>query len=71
MNLKDLLRRPEFYDIFGVPIWIFLIVLTIWSLKTGLPMPTWTIIVLLFIGILGLIVDGGMVFAKFLRKGNR
>ena len=60
------LTKPETYDIFGLLTFAFITALSIWSLKTKMPLPLWANIILLIIGILGLIVDGFIVFKKFL-----
>ena len=59
-------EQPEFYDIFGLLIFAFVTVISIWSLKTGKGLPRWALIALLIIGILGLIVDGTIVIKTFL-----
>ena len=65
------LKKPETYDIFGLFTFAFITALSIWSLKTALPLPLWANIILLVIGIIGLIIDGLIVFKKFISKqGN-
>ena len=61
------LLRPEFFDIFGVFVWIFFIVVSLRALVTG-NMPDWTLFVILVIGVLGLIVDGTIVYKTYIRK---
>ena len=57
----ELLTTPEFYDIFGLPVFLFITILSIWMLwKKEIPDKKY-LIILLIIGILGLIVDGLMV----------
>ena len=62
----ELLTRPEFYDIFGFIIFIFLIILSSWSLIKNKKLPKWILITLLIIGIIGGIVDGIIVYSHFL-----
>jgi len=59
--------RAEFFDIFGVFIWIFFIVVSLRALVTG-NMPDWALFVILVIGVLGLIVDGTIVYKTYIRK---
>ena len=58
MEITELLTKPEFYDLFGLPIFIFISLLSGWMLwKKRLPNRK-IIWMLLIIGITGLIVDG-------------
>lgn len=66
MGIKTLLCRPEFYDIFGFFIFVFIIAACAWSLTTGNELSETLTSILLVIGIAGLIVDGSMVYSKFL-----
>jgi len=59
--------RPEFFDIFGVGVFGFITILAAWALKTQRPLPQWTIILLLLIGILGLTIDSIIVFLSYLQ----
>lgn len=59
--------RPEFFDIFGIGVFGFLFVASFWTLKTGEPFPKWAVILFLIIGIVGLIVDGGIVYTTYIR----
>ena len=65
--MQSLLKiiRPEFFDIFGVFVFIFLIVLSLWGLKTRKPFPKWSTVILLTIGILGFIVDSIIVYITY------
>ena len=60
------LTRPEFYDLFGVIIFAFITVLFIWAIHTKRKIPKWARIVMLIIGILGLIVDGAIVYFNYI-----
>lgn len=62
----ELLKQPETYDLFGLMTFAFITILSIWSLKARKPLPKWAGIILLIIGILGIIVDGFIVYTKFL-----
>ena len=57
--------RSEFFDIFGVFIFIFFIILSSWGLKTKKPFPRWALMILLLVGIAGLITDGVIVFITY------
>ncbi len=59
--------RPEFFDVFGVFVFAFFIALSLYGMKTKKALPKWTLIVLLTIGILGLIVDGVIVYITYLK----
>jgi uncharacterized membrane protein len=58
--------RPEFFDIFGVFVFIFLIALSLWGIKTRKALPRWALIILFLIGISGLIIDGAIVYITYL-----
>lgn len=57
--------RPEFFDIFGLGVFTFLIGVSAWGLITGEPLPRVVLLAVLVIGILGLIVDFAMVFRAY------
>jgi hypothetical protein len=59
--------RAEFFDIFGVFVWIFFILISIQTLK-GTPFPHWAVVILLLIGIAGLLLDGFIVYRTYLKK---
>lgn len=59
--------RPEFFDIFGAPAFLFLAVLSIWALQ-GNEIPQWALVVVLAIGALGLAVDGIIVYKTYLKR---
>jgi len=58
---------PQFFDILGVFVFLFIAVSAFWSLKTGRSFPVWMIWLLLTIGIVGLIVDGTIVYTFYLQ----
>lgn len=60
--------RPEFFDIFGVFVWIFFIGISSYALRTGEPVSRWALILSLSIGILGLIIDGSIVYRTYIKK---
>ena len=66
-SLKALARKPEFYDCFGTLAFLFLTIIILWSMRLHMPLPKWANIILLIIGIAGLVVDGTIVYNKFLR----
>lgn len=59
--------RPEFFDIFGLGVFSFIIALAISGLKSGKPLPRWSLFALLGIGAAGLFVDGYIVFTAYLK----
>jgi uncharacterized membrane protein len=63
--MSSILTQPEFYDIFGFITFTLLIIIAIYSFKTKKPLKPWMNYFLLIIGILGLIVDGIIVFTTF------
>ena len=68
--LKILLKifNPSFFDIFGVFFYVFLVIVSIWSLKNQKPLPKIIIIILLLAGIVGFILDSFSVY-KFSISG--
>ncbi len=61
------LIRPEFFDIFGILVFSFITSLSVWGLWTKKKFPKWATIILLTIGVLGLIVDGTIVYMTYLK----
>lgn len=59
--------RPEFFDIFGLFVFSFIAILSLWSLRMQKPLPRWVGIILLLIGISGLIVDGAIVYITYIQ----
>ncbi len=59
--------QPQFFDIFGIATFTFIVVVTLWSLRSNKPLPKWILTILLVIGILGLLVDGVIVYISYLR----
>ncbi len=66
MNISSFIR-PEFFDIFGIVVFCFIIVLSVWALKTKRPISKWALIVLFIIGVAGILVDGVMVYTTYLK----
>lgn len=58
--------RPEFFDIFGIFTFIFLICVSFWQLKFKKLPSEWIIMIILIIGILGLIIDVYNVYKGYL-----
>lgn len=63
-----MIPRAEFFDVFGLGTFGFITGLALWGLWTGQPLPSWTLVALLFIGIAGLLVDGTIVYKTYFRK---
>ncbi len=59
-------ENPEFFDIFGFAGFIFIIFFSLYLLKKNKVPPKLYSIILLIIGILGLIIDGAVIFFNYL-----
>jgi multidrug transporter EmrE-like cation transporter len=57
--------RPEFFDIFGFLGFIYIIIFSSWFIYKKRKIPKWTLIILLILGIIGLIVDGSIVYTYY------
>jgi len=57
--------RPEFFDIFGIFIFAFLMILSLWGLETNKPMPRLVLIALLIIGVFGFLIDSFNVYKTY------
>jgi hypothetical protein len=58
-------NRPEFFDIFGLMVFSFLLIISIWMLRTKKRLPEWVGFVILLISITGLIIDGFIVIKTY------
>ena len=67
-NIMPKFIHPEFFDIFGIIAFAFIVLVAAWSLKAREVVPNWALIVLLVIGILGLIVDSAIVYLTYIKK---
>ncbi|RJQ37171.1 hypothetical protein C4552_01570 [Candidatus Parcubacteria bacterium] len=56
--------RPEFFDIFGLAVFSFLLASAAWSLRTHQPLPRWALWLIVAIGIAGLLVDRALVVRR-------
>ena len=65
--IPAVIRQPEFFDIFGLAVFSFIIYVAVWGLKTRRSFPRWILILLAGIGIAGLFVDGVIVFTFYLK----
>lgn len=54
-------------DIFGIIVFLFITISSIWALKTRKVYPTWVLIIFLAIGVVGLLVDSIIVYLTFLK----
>ena len=59
--------EPQFFDIFGFVVFIYIILLS-WLLLRRIYVKKWMIIILLLIGITGLLVDGSVVYIYYLKS---
>jgi len=55
----------EFFDIFGLATFTFLFVVALRSYLSGVIMENWILWIIMIIGILGFIVDGGIVLKRW------
>jgi uncharacterized membrane protein len=62
-------QKPEFFDIFGIFIFIFLSIIGFLMFKKKKKMPDIIGFIILLIGILGLIVDGYIVIKYIILGG--
>ena len=60
----------EFFDNFGIFVFIFLLVVGIWGIKTKKKLPEWIYWVILIIAVLGLLVDSFNVIRNILGRLN-
>jgi peptidoglycan/LPS O-acetylase OafA/YrhL len=60
---------PEFFDIFGLFVFVFLFIIGFWTLKSKKRLPEWAGFIILLIAILGLIVDSSIVIKTFILGG--
>lgn len=58
-------NRPEFFDIFGLGVFTFLTIVGYMMFSGKKKLPDWAGFTIFIIGILGLIVDGFIVFKTF------
>jgi uncharacterized membrane protein len=67
VSVNTLFKKPEVFDVLGLATFIFIIIISSYSLITKIPLPNWSLIILLIIGILGLIIDGMIVYTSFIK----
>lgn len=58
--------RAEFFDIFGILVFSFFLLLGGWMLWTDKETPDWAAWIVLIIGLLGLVTDGWIVLKTFM-----
>ena len=61
-------NKPEFFDIFGLIVFVFLFAVGFLMIKKQ-KLPNWVGFLILLIGILGLIVDGSIVIKTYFLGG--
>ncbi|MBI2627233.1 MAG: hypothetical protein HYW77_03240 [Parcubacteria group bacterium] len=59
--------QPAFFDIFGLIVFGFIVIISVWALRTKRQLPRWVLIVLLLVGIGGLIIDVSIVYTIYIR----
>jgi energy-converting hydrogenase Eha subunit C len=67
MNKIIAIIKPEFFDIFGIFVFTFLIYVSIASLIKKEPLSKRISIILLLIGLVGIFVDGIIVYITYLK----
>lgn len=60
--------KPEFFDIFGIFVFMFFIAISLWGLFSRKSFPRWILVIILIIGIIGLMVDTFWVYSGFFAK---
>lgn len=60
--------RPEHFDVLGILSFSFITGFALWAYLTEVPVPEWTLALLAFIGIIGLLIDGAIVYKYLLKK---
>lgn len=58
-------NKPEFFDLFGLLVFSFLLIVGYLMMGKKKKMPDWVGFVIFIVGVLGLIVDGFIVFKTF------
>ncbi|TSC55047.1 MAG: hypothetical protein LiPW30_513 [Parcubacteria group bacterium LiPW_30] len=59
--------EPQFFDIFGFVVFVYITLLS-WLLLRRIYVKKWMIIVLFLIGVIGLLVDGSVVYVYYLKS---
>ncbi len=59
--------EPQFFDIFGLVVFAY-ITLFSWLLLRRIYVKKWMIIILFLIGVIGLLVDGSVVYVYYLKS---
>lgn len=59
--------RAEFFDIFGIAVFIFIMIISLWMIRTQRPLPNIFGFILLVIGIFGFIIDSVIVYTAYLK----
>jgi len=60
--------RPEHFDVLGILTFTYILGFALWAFLTEVAVPHWTLALLAFIGIIGLLIDCSMVFQYVLKK---
>jgi len=63
----ELLSKPEYYDLLGIIAFTIIILVALIALRTAKRLAKWIIYILLTIGIIGLLIDSAIVYAKFIK----
>lgn len=59
--------EPQFFDIFGIFAFLYIVVVSLWALKSKKELPLWALAIMLFIGVLGLAIDSVVVYSHYLK----
>ena len=59
--------RPEFFDVFGVVAFAYVVCVSLFALRKK-RLPKAVFVALLLVGLIGLFVDGAIVYVSFLAR---
>jgi multidrug transporter EmrE-like cation transporter len=57
---------PEFFDIFGLMGFAYIIAFSLFAFTKQRAFPKWMLVILLLVGVMGLIVDGVIVYTSYI-----
>ncbi|MEK9161114.1 MAG: hypothetical protein AAB440_03755 [Patescibacteria group bacterium] len=63
--------RPEHFDVLGILSFTYILAFALWAYLTEVSVPDWTLALLAFIGLVGLLIDGAIVFTYVLGNGKK
>lgn len=60
--------KPEHFDTLGILSFTYILSFALWAYITEVAVPQWTLALLAFIGVIGLLIDCSTVFQYILNK---